>query len=62
MEYKPIIEFLTEHKTELIIFGASSLMAWGYLLDKYNSYREKNGKPAKIINDIKKSLEKIITK
>ena len=62
MEYKPIIEFLTEHKTELIIFGASSLIAWGYLLDKYNDYKQKNGKDAKIINDIKKSLEKIVAK
>lgn len=62
MEYKPITEFITEHKTELIIFGASSLIVWGYLLDKYNGYKEKNGKDAKIIDDIKKSLEKIIVK
>jgi len=62
MEYKPITEFITGHKIELIIFGASSFIVWGYLLDKYNGYKEKNGKDAKIVNDIKKSLEKIVVK
>ena len=61
MEYKPIIEFVKEYKTELIISGAAlAFITFGYLLDRYENYKKRNGKSGSVMGFIKISLEGIL--
>ncbi len=62
MEYNLITDFVREYKTGVAISGAVLFLAWGYLLDTCNAYKEKNRQNINVIGNIKSSLEKILQK